>query len=133
MKHQPLKPFSSNALRKVNFRHDAGETGSMQQHDLDVFNKILTAIEDHGNPVMRNEETVSCDLFYRNNPDGSPRWIWPADLSKPVFLKFYNASSRRAKMLAWLIRTCFKFRLQRFFASGKIKVQFDKKELTAFF
>lgn len=132
MKDQPLKLFSSNALRQLHFRHDAGETAGMQQQDLNVFNKILAAIEDHESNACSNETTITCDLLFRNNPDGSPRWIWPADLSQPVFLKFYNASSRRAKMLAWLIRTAFKFRLQRFFASGKMKVQFAKKDLTAF-
>lgn len=65
---------------------------------------------------------VNIELYYRNNPDGTLRWAWPATLRKPEFLRFYNTSSRRAGTLALLIRILFFLRLQRYFISGKTTI-----------
>lgn len=68
-------------------------------------------------------ETCFVNCYYRNNPDGSIRWIWPAALSEPLFLRFYNSSGRRARMLVFLIRLLFALRMQRLFANGSITIQ----------
>lgn len=56
-------------------------------------------------------------VFFLNNPDGTIRWIWPADLGRPEFLRFYNAGSFKARLFAMLIRMVFFLRMQRFFFS----------------
>ncbi len=50
-----------------------------------------------------------------NNPDGTARWIWNATNKQPIFLKFYNEGSIRAKIFALLIKTVFIFKLQKLF------------------
>ena len=56
-----------------------------------IFAKIGYSISS----VTKNATNV-VDLLSINNPDGSPRWIWNANCSKPLFLKFYNVGSNRA-------------------------------------
>lgn len=58
-----------------------------------------------------DEETVT--ILQINNPDGSPRWIWNATNTKPLFLKFYNVGSFRAFLFATLIQLAFLLKLQK--------------------
>jgi hypothetical protein len=44
---------------------------------------------------------------YISNPDGTIRWLYPADLKTPHFLSFYSTASLRAKILSLLIKTAF--------------------------
>lgn len=53
-------------------------------------------------------------IFYINNPDGSVRWFWASHVGKPLFLKFYNATTFRAKCFVVLVRLIFALRLQHF-------------------
>lgn len=53
------------------------------------------------------------ELLTINNADGSPRWIWNANCHKPLFLKFYNAGSKRAWFFAALIKLIFILKLQK--------------------
>lgn len=76
--------------------------------------------------------SVRCKLYFRSNPDGTVRWVWPAGSGNPVFLKFYNDASPRAAFLARIIRLLFRFRLQRLFASGGFYVLFDAARYAAF-
>jgi thymidylate kinase len=48
------------------------------------------------------------------NVDGTPRWIFPASATKPLFLKFYTINSLRSKCIALLIQWIFKLKIQRF-------------------
>ncbi|PCJ65326.1 MAG: hypothetical protein COA58_10735 [Bacteroidetes bacterium] len=63
-------------------------------------------------------------FYYLCNQDESIRWIWPATNKKPVFLKFYNATSFRAQVFAVVVKLLFVFRLQRLLAK-KTKASFD--------
>ena len=47
------------------------------------------------------------------NPDGTPRWIWPAASRRPEFLSFYPATTRRQRLFRLLVRLVFLLRLQR--------------------
>jgi len=60
-------------------------------------------------PGEKKEEKY---LFYINNSDGTPRWIWPAGNNKPDFLRFYNISTFKAKAFVLLVRVLFKLRIQ---------------------
>ena len=51
--------------------------------------------------------------LYIANPDGTPRWIWPAESREPVFLSFYPATTPKQKLFRWAIRLIFMLRLQR--------------------
>nr|MBP8239006.1 hypothetical protein [Saprospiraceae bacterium] len=66
---------------------------------------------------MMNKETIhhrETQVCLLRNPDGSPRWIWPAELRQPLFLTFYYPGSRRAQWLATALRLIFALGLQRF-------------------
>jgi thymidylate kinase len=59
------------------------------------------------------ENDVSVTLLTINNSDGTPRWIWNANSKNPMFLKFYNVSSKKAFVFASLIKLIFALRLQK--------------------
>ena len=73
-----------------------------------IFAKIGYSISS----VTKNATNV-VDLLSINNPDGSPRWIWNANCSKPLFLKFYNVGSNRAFAFSLLIKLVFILKLQK--------------------
>ncbi len=54
-------------------------------------------------------------LLAIRNPDGSLRWVWPAEMQEPLFLAFYSATSWRARLFVALVRVVFAVRLQRVF------------------
>jgi len=61
-------------------------------------------------------------LLLINNPDGSVRWVVPASAKKAYFLKFYNASSLKAKLIALSFKLMFLFRLQQLLLKPRIVV-----------
>lgn len=69
-------------------------------------------------------------LLYIKNPDGSVRWAWPAQVKQPLFLRFYNADTRRARFFQTLIRLVFTCRLARFvFPSVTLNVREGEEPL----
>lgn len=76
-----------------------------------IFKKIgytLSASNDN-----RNLEKLK--WLQINNPDGTARWIWNVSNKQPIFLKFYNEGSIRAKIFALIIKTVFILKLQKLF------------------
>lgn len=59
---------------------------------------------------------------YIANPDGTMRWLFPANLKYPTFLSFYSVTTLKAKLFVWLCKLLFAVRLQRFFVSGEFTV-----------
>lgn len=59
------------------------------------------------------EKGTQIQLLYINNPDGSVRWIWPAQLQNPLFLKFYSISSFKARFISVIIKAIFLLRIQK--------------------
>lgn len=84
----------------------------------DVLTKYASA--DGATTKEQNTKLTAC--YYRNNPDGTVRWVWPCALETPLFLRMYNTATPKAKFLAVIIRFLFRFKLQRLLASGKINV-----------
>lgn len=112
--------------------HNSGKGGGMKLQEQELINEIFDAI---GNPVNRKSSTetdAAISFYYRNNPDGSIRWIWPVGNSLPVFLKFYNIASSKAKLLSFLIRLAFRLKCQKWFASGTISLGFKKENQLVF-
>ncbi len=59
-------------------------------------------------------------LYYINNPDGTPRWIWPEGLAQPLFLKFYNVATPKAQLFSIAVQLIFILGLQRIFFKSVI-------------
>ncbi|WP_273006121.1 hypothetical protein [Chryseobacterium sp.] len=57
--------------------------------------------------------SVKISFSYIPNPDGSVRWFWNSNSKKPLFLKFYNAATPKAKLFSWLVEFLFVLRLQK--------------------
>jgi thymidylate kinase len=74
----------------------------------DLLNRLSIHLESDDS----NEKLVEVTLLYINNRDGSIRWIWPAQLKRALFLKFYAQDSFRSKVIALLFHTLFALRLQ---------------------
>jgi thymidylate kinase len=62
-----------------------------------------------------NKNLEEIKLLQINNPDKTARWIWNASNKQPIFLKFYNEGSVRAKIFALIIKTIFFLKLQKLF------------------
>ncbi|WP_107038040.1 hypothetical protein [Brumimicrobium mesophilum] len=69
----------------------------------------------------------SIDLYFINNPDGSPRWIWNTQNKRPDFLRFYNASSMKSKVFSTMMKLIFFLKLQHL-VFGKNTVKVNKEE-----
>jgi thymidylate kinase len=74
-----------------------------------IFNTIGYSISSK----KESQSDVSISLLSINNPDGTPRWIWNATCTKPLFLKFYNVGSKRAFLFASIIKLIFILKLQK--------------------
>jgi thymidylate kinase len=59
---------------------------------------------------------------YINNPDGSPRWLYPSNLRKPRFLAFYNFSYWKASLYKFLVKLAFSLRVSALVRDGGIVV-----------
>lgn len=87
----------------------------MLDNDYFLLRRIF---EKAGLPLFAaGEKDLDLELSYRVNPDGSIRWVWPKEMRAPLFLKFYNVSTPRSRMIARVAKVLFG--LGRF-ASGKI-------------
>jgi thymidylate kinase len=53
-----------------------------------------------------------------NNPDGSPRWLYPSVLRKPRFLAFYNFNYWKARLYKCLINAAYFLRMPALVRSG---------------
>ena len=63
--------------------------------------------------LSSNENGQSLELMFINNQDGSPRWIWNAESTKPLFLKFYTVNSLKSKMFSWVLQLIFLLKIQK--------------------
>ena len=72
---------------------------------------------------------ISCS--YIPNPDGRIRWFWNTNSQKPLFLKFYNISGKKAKLFAFFIHFIFLIRLQKLIFRKEI-LYFTEEENTVF-
>ena len=89
---------------------------------LETFDLIL----DFGKAEVTGEFKYK-SLNYINQPKGFMRWLYQGDNLKSV-LSFYNASGRRAKLIAGLIRLCSQLGLHKLVTTGSIKI-YSKKTL----
>lgn len=74
----------------------------MQNRSNDI-KLLLTLLNNAGvkaSVVMDAEHLHVLDLNIFLNTDGSFRWLWPAESRNAGFLRFYNASSAKAKLFA---------------------------------
>jgi thymidylate kinase len=82
------------------------------------------------NPAVGN--TVSLKLYAIKNLDGTVRWVWNANNSKPDFLRFYTLSSFRSRFFSLGIKLIFLLKLQHFiFKKSGFMVSIDKKHALA--
>lgn len=91
--------------------------------------ELLTAIFEKAGFSKLSEQApygIPLKLLYISNPDGSPRWVWPAENRKPVFLKFYNVNTKRSWLFATMIRLIFLLRIGHLvFRKTNIRLAYD--------
>lgn len=74
----------------------------------------------------------STKLFYINNQDGSPRWIWNANNPNPDFLRFYAISNFKSRVFGFVIRLLFGLKLQALvFRKNTVWVKVDEGHVLA--
>lgn len=64
--------------------------------------------------TTQEPESLKISFSYIRNADGSLRWFWNSKSKKPLFLKFYNASTLKAKLYALAVKLIFELGLQKF-------------------
>jgi thymidylate kinase len=62
--------------------------------------------------TTNNNVKTDLKLYYIKNKDQSIRWLWNSNCKEPIFLKFYSASSIKAKLFVALCKIIFKLQLQ---------------------
>ncbi|PPK87826.1 thymidylate kinase [Neolewinella xylanilytica] len=78
---------------------------------------LTTPVRIAGQPVR---------VLFIANPDGRPRWVWPADARRPTFLSFYPAVTLRQRAFRLAVRLIFMLGLQRLVFSS---VVIDRPEM----
>ncbi|MCS4302432.1 hypothetical protein [Chryseobacterium sp. BIGb0232] len=63
--------------------------------------------------TQQHDDRKKTTFSYILNPDGSVRWFWNSKSGKPLFLKFYNAATPKAKIFSYVVQIVFALRLQR--------------------
>lgn len=63
--------------------------------------------------TKQQPESVKISFSYIPNPDGSVRWFWNSNSKRPLFLKFYNIATFKAKMFSLFVKLLFVLRLQK--------------------
>jgi thiamine kinase-like enzyme len=64
-----------------------------------------------------------------NNRDGSIRWLFPAGLDRPVFLKLYNGSGWRGRLFRTIFQLGFALGLKPCLTDGSVRIFYHKKQL----
>ncbi len=62
-------------------------------------------------------------FFYVNNPDGTLRWLIPADASAASFLALYNSESLKAWLYKKIVSVAYATGLKKFLMSGSFLVK----------
>lgn len=79
--------------------------------------------EEHIGICGLNKEGYDVQNYYVvNNNDGTIRWVYPAKAKRPLFLSFYNASSKKAKLFKLAFRMIFFFGMSKRFNHGSFAV-----------
>jgi thymidylate kinase len=76
---------------------------------------------------LSEKNTENRKIYFINNPDGSPRWIWNAENPNPDFLHFYNISSIRARFFVLFAKLIFLFKLHHLFFGRNCAYVKDQK------
>lgn len=63
--------------------------------------------------TTKRENSKKISFSYIKNPDGTIRWFWNSNSRKPLFLKFYNSATPKAKLFELLVKIVFAIRLQK--------------------
>ena len=64
---------------------------------------------------------------FKNNNDGSIRWIWPAYSRETDYFKFYHIASTKTKLLSLLTKWVIKIGLGNLFADGFFNIYINKE------
>lgn len=68
----------------------------------------------------------SIKFSYICNPDKTIRWLFPESLKSPMFLNFYSTSSWRSRVLKFIIKSAYFFRLSTLISSGTLKINIQQ-------
>jgi hypothetical protein len=93
----------------------------------DVFTHLNYTI------CTKEESTINISLIVINNPDGTPRWILPANAPKPFFLKFYNRNNFKANIIAKTFDLIFALKLQGILLNKQTYYLKNKKDSLPYF
>jgi hypothetical protein len=59
------------------------------------------------------------------NPDGTIRWMWDAESTKPLFLKFYGVIGWKSKLFSAFVQLLFVLKLQKIIAKKCVAIYLD--------
>jgi thymidylate kinase len=95
------------------------------------MNSVFLKLGYYIDSVRYHAKDEQINVLSIQNPDGTPRWVWNANNKQPIFLKFYNVGSKRARFFSLAIQLVFIFNLQRLFFK-KSRYFFSKQSNPAF-
>lgn len=90
--------------------------------DLQLFINSLQKTGIEISQVATNQKTIAISCCYKNNPDGSIRWIWPKSAKRPYFLKFYHSSGLKAQLINFALNAMGYLGLLKWFANGSFTI-----------
>jgi thymidylate kinase len=87
--------------------------------DLPIFRRALHLAGLRASFTATIDHPLQVTCYYRENPDGSIRWVWPSNARRAHFLRFYHASGTRSRLFCLLADLASRYGLGSLFAHGK--------------
>lgn len=96
---------------------------------IENLSQVGIAASDQKNE--QNPLAITCS--YKNNVDGSIRWIWPTFSHETDYFKFYHIASFKTKLFTQLTKWVIKLGLGNLFADGSFVIYVNKESSNKLF
>jgi hypothetical protein len=97
--------------------------------DLIHIIPILKLCDIDASAEKSRTASIEKKIFAYPNPDGTIRWMWDAESTKPLFLKFYGVIGWKSKLFSAFVKFIFVLKLQKVLAKKCITIYLDNKNL----
>lgn len=110
---------------------NAGDDHKISQNASVLFNLSDDPVKTSAETVFHFPTSAVIDrgnfFYFISNPDGTMRWIFPANGKSTHFLSFYNSTHPKAKARKALVKAAFRLGLKKKVSSGIFWVEQKSK------
>ncbi len=91
-------------------------------HDLQLLQQAFKQLPVPVDAQPSDGFSYAINCYYRCNPDGSIRWIWPVENRYADFLRFYHRSHWKAYAFVAAVKLAFSVQCPDLFSHGRLQL-----------